>query len=578
MSCWLEDAMARFHQIFCLLLTSSTAYPTFAGQCYAPSDPIRLTRLEQRAVVLTISDDPEVFSADFSLKRTLHNILATTPGANPSAIGDAEIEALLQTMLDDLAAPELANAEARITYTVQPRPGEARLAAKALLTPGGADEMKPVGLFNRLDLTPGDFSNCGEFRIVYAKNSHLGGSPTETRPQFDDRLTIIFEAALTNPDPTGDPGQCQQAWGLWKTFSQAAADGSPKVSDAEIGQQLSAFYYDGGPIGASGTFEPVVDYRHYGLPNGQVRANAFVQPADTHPGGGPALNWHLRQWRVFFDDNSSNSPAIFEPRALNENPVPGFFDGSNPGVKTGDEGKFDVLAGLFRNTFVHTNVPQLTAVDALAAIPSSTPSTVADLIDNVGVDIDDRFYAVDSDAGPPQGPAADDPAGRVSVGSPVSNALFDRLARLKIGEACGLTPTHVLNRMGAMTCAGCHQFSNGKEIAPGIRWPLSSTFVHINEAGGLSALLLDRFLPFRYHLMDGITPTAPTLSQVLSSNAGALAVSDLAAKRQDLDSKLSQLTSSKSVEALVTVSNLSAEIRQFDKSQVGAFVMFRKPD
>ncbi len=559
--------------MFSVSLIASTAT---AGQCYAPSDPVRLTDLEQRAVVLNVNDNAPVFASDFSLKRTLKNILSTTPGADPAAIGDVQIEALLSTMLDDLASSEIENEDAGITYKVQPRPGEARLTAKALLTPNGPDEMKPVGLFNRLDLTPGDFSNCGEFRIVYAKNSHKGGVDTDPSPQFDDRLTLIFEAALTNPDQAGDPKQCQAVWNMWKSFGASSASG--KLSDAEIGAQLAKFYFDGGKIGSSLSFEPVVDYRHYGLASGQVRANAFVQPSDTHPGAGPALNWHLRQWRVFFDANSPNSTAIFQPRALNENPVPGLFDSMNPGVKPGDEDRFKNLSGLFQNTFLRTNVPQLTAVDSLAAIPSPTQTTIADLIDNVGVDIDDRFYAVDSDAGSPRGPAADDPAERVKDGSDLSNQVFDRLARLKVGDACGITPKHVLNRMGAMTCAGCHQFSNGKEIAPGIRWPLSSTFVHIAESGEMSNLLLDRFLPFRFHLMDGLPPTTPSLPQVLSLNGVELSLKDLAQRRLDLNVQLSTLSNDKTPAKLDKVSDLSDQIRQLDKSQIGAFVTFRKPD
>jgi Sec-independent protein secretion pathway component TatC len=39
--------------------------PLLAAQCYAPSDPVRLTPDEQRAVVLTIRDNPDVFQSDF---------------------------------------------------------------------------------------------------------------------------------------------------------------------------------------------------------------------------------------------------------------------------------------------------------------------------------------------------------------------------------------------------------------------------------------------------------------------------------------------------------------------------------
>ena len=46
---------------------------------------------------------------------------------------------------------------------------EGRLTVEELLDESNPDRgMKPVGLFNRFDLTPKDFGNCGEHRIVYA--------------------------------------------------------------------------------------------------------------------------------------------------------------------------------------------------------------------------------------------------------------------------------------------------------------------------------------------------------------------------------------------------------------------------
>ena len=93
---------------------------------------------------------------------------------------------------------------------------------------------------------------------------------------------------------------------------------------------------------------------------------------------------------------------------------------------------------------------------------------MADLIDNVGVDIDDKFYAVESDSGLFGAPAADDPAVAIGSNQEFGKAIDGRLAALKVDAACGLKREHVLNRMAAMTCGGCHQFANAKEIAPGV--------------------------------------------------------------------------------------------------------------
>jgi hypothetical protein len=543
-----------------LLTACFAANSTFADQCYIPSDPVRLTSEQQRSVVLTIASNPDVFLSDFSLKKTLRSILESTPGADPAQIGDVQIEQFLATMLEDLATPELTNTDAEITYAMKPRPGETALTAKALLTDGGPDEMKPVGLFNRLDLTPGSFANCGEFRIVYAKQQN------EPNP-FLDRLTLIFEAALANPSPTFDRQGCHAAWNLWKGFNQPTA----QLSDSDIGKALARFYYEGGALGNSLPYAKVMHYKHLGNPDGQVRANAFVRPAQGQ-------NWHLRQWLVFFDANSPLSTAKFEPHSLGENPVPGLFDGSDPGVTPSDKQKYEALVGLFQNTFIDSNVEQLTAVDTRAAIPSEKQESVADLIDNLGVQVDDRFYAMDSDAGPFDAPADDDPAIKVTPSNPLWVEIAAKLDELKVGKACNITQSHVLNRMGAMSCGGCHQFSNGKEIAPGIRWPLSLNFVHIDEGGKLSSLLLDRFLPFRFSLFAKIPETAPVSTQVLSSQLESLDLKDLLSSQQMLNDELSALRVGRSEQQLNTVTELREEIRATNKSMRGAFVRFRKPD
>lgn len=64
----------------------------------------------------------------------------------------------------------------------------------------------------------------------------------------------------------------------------------------------------------------------------------------------------------------------------------------------------------------------------------------------------------------------------------------------------------MLNRAGALTCGGCHQFSNNQSIGKAklggteLTWPPSAEFVQIKEPGSspqLSEALTLRFLPFR---------------------------------------------------------------------------------
>jgi hypothetical protein len=367
-------------------------------------------------------------------------------------------------------------------------------------------------------------------------------------------MTLIFEAVLPNPDLSGDRQQCEAVWRLWKGFALAGQN------QAQIGQTLAKFYYNGGALDTQMNFSPVVSFSHYGIAGGQVRANAFVHTSANDNG----LNWHLRQWRVSFDDANPTKPPSFQPEPVNETPFRGYFSGDAATAPGSDPNRFRALSGLFQSNFAQTNVTQLVAVDSLAAIPIGPQTTVADLIDNVGVDIDDKFYAVESDSGPFGGPALDDPAVAIGTNQTLAYAIDDRLHKLKVDAACGLTRTHVLNRTAAMTCGGCHQFANGKEIAPGVRWPLSLNFVQIDENGAMSNLLLDQFLPFRFKLMDNLPPPPPAPA------AQTLAL------RQQLRSQL--LAFRPTQDAVRSVQNLSKEIKKADKSQPGAFVRFRKPD
>jgi hypothetical protein len=537
--------------------------PALAAQCFAPSDPVRLTSDEQRAVVLTMRDNKDVFESDFSLKRTLKTILATAPGADPNNIQDAQVKDLLKSMLAGLGETKLNNDDGKISFTVAPRDGEKALTPDDFLNDTSATRMVPVALFNRLDLAPADHSNCGEYRIVYVKS---GPKDANGRVVFDKRMTLIFEAVLPNPDLSGDKKHCEAVWRLWKGFAQSGAN------QTQIGQTLARFYYEGGELDTQLKFAPVVSFSHYGTDGGQVRANTFVHNSTADD----ALNWHLRQWRVAFDDKYPNKPPTFQPEPVNETPFRGYFSGDPATAPGTDAARFQALAGLFQSTFGQVNVGQLVSVDGLAAIPVGPGATVDDLIDNLGVDIDDKFYAVESDAGPFGNPALDDPAVAIGANQSLKDAIDARLTTLKVATACGLTREHVLNRMAAMTCGGCHQFANAKEIAPGIRWPISLNFVQIDETGGMSNLLLDRFLPFRFRLMNNLPPTpSPTPPPVVTAKAPSALTAPL---RQQLQNQFTILRAGRTEEAVRAVANLSEQIRSANKSQPGAFVTFRKPD
>ena len=269
------------HEIFALaILTVLTGGSALADQqCIKPDTGSPLADGDLKAVVFTIRSNPSVFKADFSLAKTLDNILKTARGDMSAPISAPEREALLDTLLESFKQPKLTNDDSGLTFGAIQQPGFATLSAKELLKVDGPDEMLPVGLFNRLDLTPQDMSNCGEYRIVYAKKNPTAGG--------FNRFFLIFEAALPNSDPNSNVEGCRQVAKFW--------DGFRSAPDDKIATALNDFYYKGGPVaGGSLKFEPVVHVAHYGCPNGQVRSNAFVSP-----GGEPTTApWSLRQWRT----------------------------------------------------------------------------------------------------------------------------------------------------------------------------------------------------------------------------------------------------------------------------------------
>jgi hypothetical protein len=104
---------------------------------------------------------------------------------------------------------------------------------------------------------------------------------------------------------------------------------------------------------------------------------------------------------------------------------------------------------------------------------------------------------------------------------PFRAAIQDRLTSL----GSGLTPDHVVARAQAMSCAGCHRFSNGAAIGGGLIWPPSLGFVHISERDidrelvdgvvrfRISEALIGSFLPHRAQLLTDFLDDVPRPSR-----------------------------------------------------------------
>lgn len=396
-----------------------------------------------------VINDPAVISlADFSLERTIDTIL-TSEGIVTSA---ANREAFLDGLISSYNNTSNVNPENGETMPMQVRSAEAGLSASALLDESNVDGMKPVALFNRFDLAPADWENCGEHRIVYSKNTN------NIRKFF-----LIFEASLPNPRHANNapsssdvaPGfeGCRPALDVWTSMTG--------LTDQQRMDALENFYYDGLDADndpATVNFEAVVHSEHYGFFGGQVRSNHFLQ--------GP---WQLREWHSDIDSGTGN--LVLAPRTTKDSVFMGFYDDTvNPG------------AGQLRTAMSTSIIDQLVSNDSLPA---------SEFLTSFGAQIDNKFNEFQSDANP-----NDEPAFHASA-----NMKAEITTKLTADHsALGLSDEHILNRLGVLTCGGCHQFSGGKALGPnaGQSWPpKNKPFVHVDTDGSLSNVLTDLLLPAR---------------------------------------------------------------------------------
>lgn len=320
-------------------------------------------------------------------------------------------------------------------------------------TNGTPDSFQPIAIVNRFDLATDPRkggTDCGEYRIIYAKTS---GMTVNT-----NRLQIVFEGVLPNPAPNGvDLSGCRPVAQFW-------ADLSTVPTATERINRLKTFFFTGLP-----GFEPVVKASHYGFATptatGQIRTNQFMQ-----------FNWVLREYRLTLVNNLLKVAAV----PNNQNPAALLFNENDPHPKGND----------FRNRFL-SEISSLAINDINTFNMNGLPS---------------RFNAGDSDQ---QHPTKSNFPAQFANSPNFAAAIQQRLAFA--GSA--LTPAQVVERSMAMSCAGCHQLSNGKNLGGGLVWPSSLQFVHVSEAlrdtspEGLSRFkvspaLTDVFLPHRKAVLE----------------------------------------------------------------------------
>jgi hypothetical protein len=375
------------------------------------------------------------------------DVLNPKPGIGQGAHCDDQVDATLGPVLNGFP------------YDCRPAPSEGAQASCDPFVAGSPCAYLPIGLFNRFDLMPENGAYCGEYRIVYAKESGIANT--------DDRNLVIFEAAMPNPLPLLGLEGCRPVVEFWASLSS--------IDDVETrAARLEDFYFNGMLL-AVPPFPAVVRIEHFGdnaAGRGQIRTNQFSNP-------NPRI-WSLREFKL------KQTCGLLSCSALKVVPV------------TAKDNPFGPLFGV-------TSHPKTAAFQS--HLPGQVKALSGATIPDIDEDIPDTY-----NSGQSQATSLTNETNYVANLGVETSPLRDALATSLANISSGLTPDHIVSRVQALSCAGCHRFSNGADLGGGITWPASLGFTHVTERETevgdgvtryvLSQALVGTFLPHRQNVFE----------------------------------------------------------------------------
>jgi hypothetical protein len=331
----------------------------------------------------------------------------------------------------------------------------------------------PIGVFNRFDLASVDGSDCGEYRILFARRE---GQTQEFR-----RATLIFEAVLPNPQPQLGLAGCRPVAQFW-------ADLSLDSSATSRATKLKNFYFTGLP-----GFMPVVHLDNYGnratgVLTGQVRTNQFVQPAGSVR---PLFPWNMREFKLRKTCSGTACALRFVPVTVKDSPGGVLFSPTSTHALTSD----------FQNT----------------AFPAQVASLAVQDINRFSMALEDRF-----NPGQMVSQGSEDHYAARFTSDPSTLRSNIQAQLTSLGST--LTPEHIVRRAMAQSCSGCHEHLKpinetlgDTDLGNGMVWPRSLTFVHVSEQSPergpdgnrfrISPALTDVFLPHRKAVLESFLNT-----------------------------------------------------------------------
>ncbi|HVR44380.1 MAG TPA: hypothetical protein VMS56_13160 [Thermoanaerobaculia bacterium] len=327
--------------------------------------------------------------------------------------------------------------------------------ALAITNPFVPPSYIPLALINRFDMTPADGSNCGQYRVIFAKTDNI--APL-------DRVHLIFEAALPNPDPSTGLAGCKPVAQFWAELSSID-------SIAERRARLENFFF----TGISG-FAPVIHPDHLSrAAGGSVRSLHYTSGARVGP--------RFYQFRLEKTCSSSACSLTMQPDVL-ENTITGrLFDGNNQ----------TPIAQRFRKEFLR-QVESLSIRD----------------VNGYFMNIPSEYLLAESDPGSGEYALFYGIAFTVGRFSAEGRKFHEDIqAELnRIGSP--LKPLDLVSRAETQTCVGCH-FVAGP-IGAGEVFPRSLFgFEHLSEiirepgeAGprfSISPAMRDVFIPHRMEIL-----------------------------------------------------------------------------
>jgi hypothetical protein len=290
-----------------------------------------------------------------------------------------------------------------------------------------------IAFSDRFDLVspPND---CGEYRIVFARNSG--------RLDPLNRNLIIFEARVPNPKPADGLNGCRPILEFWHGLSDEA------INAVERGRRLHDFYLEGLPASNVG---PIVDVAHYTFGTGQIRSNQFMLNDKDIRLPTPPFDWTLREFKTFLN----NGTLTIIPDSVKTNPGNSLFTVSSTDVR---------IAAL--NQDIRAQLKNI--------LGAAGPANGVDDVNSIGFQTSGQ--GINSFESDELQPDLGDIVAAYAPGGKENPIIQANIAASLSLLHSPLSTLNVVSRLRTQTCAGCHQFSNndhglgGKAI-----WPNKST-------------------------------------------------------------------------------------------------------